>query len=221
MLKTSPIEEKLLAAAGPQNLRAAVIGDSVCSVQPQFVAQPENEEQLASLLSCVNETGVAVIPRGGGTKLDWGNPPKRADVILSTTRLNQVLEHAWADLTVTVQAGCSVQTLQNTLAQRGQRLACDCLWPERSTVGGLLSTNDSGALRLRFGALRDLIIGVTLALSNGTLASSGGNMRGLKASWRRLRRLRSISRPRANRHDIEPTGQPSCLAACSLVLPSR
>jgi glycolate oxidase FAD binding subunit len=176
MLKTSPIEEKLLAAAGPQNLRAAVIGDSVCSVQPQFVAQPENEEQLASLLSCVNETGVAVIPRGGGTKLDWGNPPKRADVILSTTRLNQVLEHAWADLTVTVQAGCSVQTLQNTLAQRGQRLACDCLWPERSTVGGLLSTNDSGALRLRFGALRDLIIGVTLALSNGTLASSGGKV---------------------------------------------
>jgi glycolate oxidase FAD binding subunit len=97
-------------------------------------------------------------------------------VILSTTRLNQVLEHAWADLTVTVQAGCSVQTLQNTLAQRGQRLACDCLWPERSTVGGLLSTNDSGALRLRFGALRDLIIGVTLALSNGTLASSGGKV---------------------------------------------
>jgi glycolate oxidase FAD binding subunit len=176
MLKTSAIEEKLLAAVGSQNLRAAVIGDSVCGVQPQFVARPENEEQLASLLSCANGAAVAVIPRGGGTKLDWGNPPKRADVILSTARLNQVLEHAWADLTVTVQAGCTVQALQNTLAQHGQRLACDCLWPERSTVGGLLSTNDSGALRLRFGALRDLIIGVTLALPDGTLASSGGKV---------------------------------------------
>jgi len=176
MLKISAIEEKLRAAAGSQILRPATASESVCGMQPQFVAEPENEEQLASVMACANEAGVAVIPRGGGTKLDWGNPPKKAELILSTARLNQVLEHAWADLTVTVQAGCTVQALQNTLAQHGQRLACDCLWPERSTIGGLLSTNDSGALRLRFGALRDLIIGITLALPDGTLASSGGKV---------------------------------------------
>jgi glycolate oxidase FAD binding subunit len=176
MLKTGSIEEKLATAVGSQNLRAATAGESVCGVPPQFVAEPENEEQLASLLSCADDTGVAVVPRGRGTKLDWGNPPKRADVILSTARLDRVLEHAWADLTVTVQSGCTVQALQNTLVQHGQRLACDCLWPERATIGGLLSTNDSGALRLRFGALRDLIIGVTLALPDGTLASSGGKV---------------------------------------------
>ena len=78
MLKTSAIEERLRAAVGSQNLRAATASDSVCGVQPQFVAEPENEEQLASLLSCANEVGVGVIPRGGGTKLDWGNPPKKA-----------------------------------------------------------------------------------------------------------------------------------------------
>jgi glycolate dehydrogenase FAD-binding subunit len=176
MLITSSIGEKLRAAVGSQNLRAAAVGDSVDGVQPQFVAQPGSEEQLASLLSCANEMEVGVIPRGGGTKLDWGNPPKRADLILSTARLDRILEHAWADLTVTVQAGCTVQALQNTLAQHGQRLACDCLWPDRSTIGGLLATNDSGALRLRFGALRDLIIGVTLALTDGTLANSGGKV---------------------------------------------
>jgi len=176
MLKTGSIEEKLATAVGSRNLRTATAGDSVCGVPPQFVAEPENEEQLASLLSCADDTGVAVVPRGRGTKLDWGNPPKRADVILSTARLDRVLEHAWADLTVTVQSGCTVQALQNTLVQHGQRLACDCLWPERATIGGLLSTNDSGALRLRFGALRDLIIGVTLALPDGTLASSGGKV---------------------------------------------
>jgi glycolate dehydrogenase FAD-binding subunit len=176
MLKTSSIKEKLQAAVGSQNLRAAALGDSVCGVRPQFVAEPEDEQQLASLLSCANEMDVAVIPRGGGTKLDWGNPPKKAEVLLSTARLDRVLEHAWADLTVTVQAGCTVQALQNTLAQHGQRLACDCLWPDHSTIGGLLSTNDSGVLRLRFGALRDLIIGVTLALPDGTLASSGGKV---------------------------------------------
>jgi len=117
-----------------------------------------------------------VIPRGGGTKLGWGNSPARADVVLSTARMTEIIEHAWADLTVTVEAGCTIQRLQETLGQHGQRLALDPLWPEKATVGGVLSTNDSGALRLRFGALRDLIIGVTIALPDGTLASSGGKV---------------------------------------------
>jgi glycolate oxidase FAD binding subunit len=91
-------------------------------------------------------------------------------------RLNEITEHAWADLTVSVGAGCTIQTLQETLAQHGQRLALDPLWPAKATVGGVLSTNDSGALRLRFGALRDLVIGATLALPDGTLASSGGKV---------------------------------------------
>ncbi len=117
-----------------------------------------------------------MIPTGGGTKLDWGNPPRRADVMLSMRRQNQVIEHAWADLTVTVEAGCTIAELQRTLAQHGQRLAIDPLWPERATVGGILSTNDSGSLRLAYGALRDLVIGVTLALADGTIASSGGKV---------------------------------------------
>src|SRR5258707_4724767 len=91
-------------------------------------------------------------------------------------RLNQVIEHAWADLTVSVEAGCTFQQLQNTLSQHGQRIAVDPLWPERATIGGILSTNDSGTLRIRYGGLRDLIIGVTIALPDGTLASSGGEM---------------------------------------------
>src|SRR5213078_444214 len=61
-------------------------------------------------------------------------------------------------------------------AQHGQRLAVDELWPERATVGGILSTNDSGALRLRYGGLRDLIIGITLVLADGTIAKSGGKV---------------------------------------------
>jgi glycolate oxidase FAD binding subunit len=176
MLMTSSIEEKLRSVLGSQNLRAATAGDEVSGVMPQFVAEPENEQQLAAVLSFANEAGISVIPRGSGTKLDWGNRPKKADVILSTARLNRILEHAWADLTVTVEAGCTLQDLQEALAQHGQRLAFDGLWPERATVGGALSTNDSGVLRLRFGALRDLIIGVTLALAGGTLASSGGKV---------------------------------------------
>jgi len=176
MLKTSSIEENLRAVLGSENLRVAGADDAVSGVHPQFVAEPDDEHQLAGALSLANDAGIAVVPRGGATKLDWGNPPKRAELILSTVRLNQIVEHAWADLTVTVEAGCTLQSLQKTLAQHGQRLAFDGLWPERATIGGVLSTNDSGALRLRFGSLRDLIIGVTIALPDGTLASSGGKV---------------------------------------------
>src|SRR4029077_1993482 len=86
------------------------------------------------------------------------------------------IEHAWADLTVSAEAGCTIGKLQEALEKHGQRLALDALWPERATVGGVLSTNDSGALRLRFGSSRDLVIGVTLALADGTVASSGGRV---------------------------------------------
>jgi glycolate dehydrogenase FAD-binding subunit len=170
------IEHEFRAILARDSVRAASSADAVCDIQPRLVLEPVNEQQLAAVLRIANDAGLAVIPRGGGTKLSWGNPPTRADVILSTARLDKIVEHAWADLTVSVEAGCTIQKLQSALAQHGQRLALDPLWPEQATIGGVLSTNDSGSLRLRFGSLRDLIIGVTLALPDGTLASSGGKV---------------------------------------------
>src|SRR5213592_2915920 len=172
----SALRHKFMAIVGNENVHAATAADAVAGVQPKLVIEPGAERELAEILRLSNEAGLAVIPRGNGTKLGWGNPPTRADLILSTTRLNEIIEHAWADLTVTVEAGCTIQRLQETLAQHGQRLALDPLWPEKATIGGVLSANDSGALRLRFGALRDLIIGATIALADGTLAESGGKV---------------------------------------------
>jgi glycolate oxidase FAD binding subunit len=170
------LEADLRAIVGPAHARPATKDDALAGITPQFVAEPASESELAKVLQFANDARLAVIPRGGGTKLEWGNPLGRADVILSTIRLDKIIEHAWSDMTVTVEAGCTIAKLQEALAQHGQRLAFDPLWPERATVGGVLSTNDSGALRLRFGALRDLIIGVTLALPDGTIASSGGKV---------------------------------------------
>jgi glycolate oxidase FAD binding subunit len=172
----SSLRYKIIAIVGNENVHAATAADAVAGVQPKLVIEPGTESELAEVLRLANEAGLAVIPRGGGTKLGWGNPPARGEIILSTARMTEIIEHAWADLTVSVEAGCTIQRLQETLAQHGQRLALDPLWPEKATVGGVLSTNDSGALRLRFGALRDLIIGVTIALPDGTLASSGGKV---------------------------------------------
>jgi glycolate oxidase FAD binding subunit len=108
--------------------------------------------------------------------LDWGCPPERVDLVLSTLGLNRVVEHAAGDMTVTVEAGCTVAALQQHVAQRNQRLALDPLWPDRATVGGVLATNDGGSLSHAFGGLRDLILGVTVALPDGTLARSGGKV---------------------------------------------
>src|SRR5436309_2506343 len=172
----SALRYKFIAIVGNENVRAATAADAVGGVQPKLVIEAGTESEIAEILRLSNAAGLAVIPWGGGTKLGWGNSPERADLVLSTARLNEIIEHAWADLSVTVEAGCTMQTLQQTLAPHGQRLALDPLWPEKATVGGILSTNDSGALRLRFGSLRDLIIGATIALPDGTLASSGGKV---------------------------------------------
>ena len=168
--------DDLRAIVGAENLRPAEARDSVAGVQPNMVLEPADEFALAAALHCIDAAGLAVVPRGGGTKIAWGNRPARVDVVLSTARLDRVIEHAWGDLTVSVEPGCTIQNLQNAVAQHGQRVAMDPLWPECATVGGVLSTNDSGTLRIRYGALRDLIIGVTIALPDGTLASSGGKV---------------------------------------------
>jgi len=167
---------ELAALIGSAKLRVATAGDAVDGAQPQQIVEPESSSDVAAILKWAASRGVAVIPRGGATKLGWGNPPARADLVLSTARMNKVLEHAWADLTVTVEAGCTIQQLQQTLAQHGQQLAIDPLWPERATVGGILATNDSGSMRVCFGGLRDLIIGITVVLPDGTVAHSGGKV---------------------------------------------
>src|SRR5258708_5282876 len=170
------LREKFIALAGSGHARSATAADAVAGVQPKLVIEPGTEQELAEILRLSNDAGLAVIPRGGGTKLGGGNSPARADLIVLTSRLSTIIEHAWADPTASVAAVCTIQKLQATLAQRGQRLELDPLWPRKATIGGVLSTNDGGALRLRFGALRDLIIGVTIALPDGTLASSGGKV---------------------------------------------
>jgi glycolate oxidase FAD binding subunit len=155
---------------------AAKESDAVDGVQPQVVVEPNTAEEVSRVVRYANEKGLRVAVRGGGTKLSWGNAPSGVDVLLSLARMNRVVEHAWADMTATVEAGCTVRNLQDALAEHGQRLALDALFPERATIGGILATNDSGALRVRFGSLRDLIIGVKIVLADGTIARSGGKV---------------------------------------------
>ncbi len=93
---------------------------------------------------------------------------------LTTDGLDRILEHEAGDLTCTVEAGVRLSALQEALGEHGQRLSLDP--PGDPTVGALLARNLSGPLRHRFGAPRDLVLGVTLVLADGTIANAGGKV---------------------------------------------
>ncbi len=138
------------------------------------VVAPSNDEQVAAVLQRCSQ-GLSVTATGGGTKLGWGNAVD-ANIRLNTSRLSGVREHSWQDLTATVGAGTTWAAMQSELAMHGQRVALDPLFAERATVGGVLSTNDCGLLRMRYGSLRDLVIGMTIVLADGTIARAGGKV---------------------------------------------
>ncbi len=141
----------------------------------RVMALPSTIEQVAAVTRAVDGCGLAIEIAGAGTKRGWGNPVV-ADIVLSTARLAGVREHPWQDLTATVGAGTAWAAMQSELKRHGQFVALDPLWPETATVGGVIATNDSGALRLKYGSLRDLIIGMTIVLADGTIAKSGGKV---------------------------------------------
>src|SRR5689334_22203193 len=113
-----------LAAACPAT-RAAQPGDAVAGVMPRFAAAPATIAEASELLRAAAVHDLAVVPRGGGSKLGWGAPPRRCDLVVDTRALDQVLEHAAGDLVVRVQAGASLAQLGDVLAVAGQQLALD------------------------------------------------------------------------------------------------
>ncbi len=167
----------LQGIVGEANARESNGTDSVDGVQPSFVAEPGSVEELSALMKFANDEGLAVSPRGGGTSTSLGNPPAVLDLVVSTARMNEVIEHVPGDQVVRVGAGLRLQDLQERLAGSNQMLAVDP--PERgagATVGGVVASNSSGPRRYRYGTIRDLIIGITVVLPDGTVAKAGGKV---------------------------------------------
>jgi glycolate oxidase FAD binding subunit len=127
------------------------------------VSEPRTVGEAAELLTSAARQGARVsIEREGG------------DVVLSTRSLDRVLEHEAGDLTATVEAGIRLSALNERLAAAGQMLALDP--PGDPTIGACLAGNLSGPRRHRYGAPRDLVLGVTVVLVDGTVASAGGKV---------------------------------------------
>ena len=139
---------------------------------------PASPDEAGEVMREAGAEQLRVRPRGGGTKLSWGWPTELPDVEVATDRLDRIVEHNEGDLTAVLQAGVPLGRAQETFAEAGQRIALDPPLGEgeSATVGGVIATADSGPLRHRYAAARDLILGVTVALSDGTIARSGSKV---------------------------------------------
>jgi glycolate oxidase FAD binding subunit len=137
---------------------------------------PHTVEQLKSVITCADNNGWSLLPCGSGSKLGWGGVGKDVDLVISTERLNRVIEHAVGDLTVTVEAGVKLADLQNLLRQENQFLPLDPAYSQQATLGGIIATADSGSWRHRYGGVRDMLLGISFVRSDGQLAKAGGRV---------------------------------------------
>ena len=136
---------------------------------------PDTVEQLSAVVSKLHHDRIAMVPMGSGSKLAWGAPVSQPAVFVSTEHLNKIVDHAIGDLTVTAQAGIKFDALQAILQQSGQFLAIDPSYPS-GTIGGIVATGDSGALRHRYNSVRDMVLGVEFVRSDGKIVKAGGRV---------------------------------------------
>lgn len=151
-------------------------GDAIAGVRPRAAYAPGSVEECAEVLGFAARERLRLGFVGGGTALDLGAAPSGLDAVVRTERLARILEHAPADQVVIAEAGVTLAALQAALAAHGQRLALDPPLPERATIGGIVATGAFGPLRAHHGAVRDLIIGVTLVRADGAIARGGGKV---------------------------------------------
>lgn len=168
------LHETAASLLGTDVARAGAPADAVEGIVPRTVVAPATAEAVGTILEWASRDRLSVLVRGSGTKLAWGPSPRVIDVLLSTARLNAVIAHRHGDLTATIQSGATLGAVNRTLAQHRQWIPLDPPLADRATIGGIVATNDSGPRRHRYGAPRDLIIGVEFARADGRLAKGGG-----------------------------------------------
>jgi len=150
---------------------------AVCGRVPQAVVFPENEGQVAEVLTLSSEEGWHCMPAGRGSWLNGGQPPKGIDVLLSTDRMNEVSAYEPADMYIEAQAGVGLDELQRRASECKQWLPLD---PPggggRGTLGAMLAVGTAGTLQTSFGSPRDLLLGATLITGDGRRLCLGGRV---------------------------------------------
>ena len=172
------LHNRLTALLGADNAwmdEPATAAHAIASRRPAVVAAPCTAEQVAAVLELASRDKLAVIPWGCGTQMHLGPPPADYDVALSLKHLNRVQEYDSANLTLTVEAGLPLREAYRLTVPDRQFLPLGYPGSEAS-LGGLLATNTSGVKRLRYGGMRDLLLGIRVALPEGELLRYGGRV---------------------------------------------
>lgn len=141
-----------------------------------LTVKPTTEEEIANIIKYANETGMKVNIEGGGTKKGFGGLLDRAEICLSLADYKGIVEHTAGDMTITVKAGTPFNDIQRYLASFRQMIPLDPFTTDKSTIGGVIASNDSGPKRLGYGSARDAVIGMRLAYPDGKIIRAGGKV---------------------------------------------
>lgn len=173
---SSAIERSLQSLITSQQVeyQSQLQPSSQLPVKPLVI--PNSEKTLGEVVSIAQQNHYSIVPCGNHSKVTWAGLPSDFDFYLSTRHLNQIIDHAVGDLTLTAQAGVTLTQLQHQLKQYNQFLPIDPAYPETATLGGIVATADTGSWRERYGGVRDLLIGISFVRADGEIAKAGGRV---------------------------------------------
>jgi glycolate oxidase subunit GlcD len=161
---------------------SVIVGEANISASPRLrvpeslSVAPGSIEEAGEVMKLASRQGWSVVPCGASTWLNAGNPIERVNVVISTARLNQFLDHEPADLVASAQAGVTLENFNQALALGGQWLPLDPPDDGRATLGGVVATGLAGAQKCGYGMARNFVIGMRVVLPDGRLVKAGGRV---------------------------------------------
>jgi glycolate dehydrogenase FAD-binding subunit len=176
---TAPLAGQAREIAGAAHVildPAALTAYEVDGVRPAVAARPGTAEEAAALIALAAKHRAGVLPWGAGVHQHLGGVPARADLVIDTRRLNGITDYEPADYVVAVRAGTPLRDLQAELRRHTQWLPLDPPGGDEATVGGIIAANRSGPRRLLYGSVRDMLIGIRVALPTGEVIKAGGKV---------------------------------------------
>jgi glycolate oxidase FAD binding subunit len=157
----------------PQTSAGGILGDGRFAFATD---RPATLEDLGETVARRVLEGHAIYPQGGTTALEFGGIPAKPGVAIDLRGLDRVVDYPAADMTITIEAGITLERLRLTLAEQGQRLALEASQSDRATLGGIFATNASGPRRFGLGRARDQIIGIRYVDAQGQTIKGGGRV---------------------------------------------
>ncbi|MFN3360692.1 MAG: FAD-binding oxidoreductase [Pseudanabaenaceae cyanobacterium] len=159
------------------DLLTPIVGEAnIQSREGKFWVTPPTQAQMAAVVKLCHDRAWKIAIVGQGSKLHWRNPLAGADLVLSTAKLDRLVDHSQGDLTITVEAGYRFAALQSFLTQYQQCLGIDPPYREQCSIGGVVATGESGSWRHRYNSVRDQILGIKFIRSDGEIVKAGGRV---------------------------------------------